>query len=143
VIIRTAKTDDIAALATIHAQCFDAPWDAQTLTPFVDANQISVAGDPVMGFLIVSEVLDEAEIITIAVATDHRQKGIARALLTAAIARLHQAGICRLFLEVGDDNANAKHLYGGLGFTQIGCRKAYYARKNGAYVDALVLSRAI
>ena len=44
-----------------------------------------------------------------------------------------------MFLEVGVDNPSALHLYGILGFVEVGRRKNYYRRANRELVDALVM----
>jgi [ribosomal protein S18]-alanine N-acetyltransferase len=108
---------------------------------FIEAGAVTLCGDPPNGFLIVTRVLDEAEVIVIAVLPSARKTGLAEALIAASMGTLAQQGIKRMFLEVAQDNAAARSLYDKLGFSQIGLRKAYYARPNAIVMDALVLSR--
>jgi [ribosomal protein S18]-alanine N-acetyltransferase len=140
--VRPAVLGDVPALVAIHAASFEAGWDRGALTSFVEAGQASVIGNPVAGFVIMAQVLDEAEIITLAVAPQHRQSGVAKTLLITQFDVLRRAGVSRIFLEVASDNDAARHLYNALGFTQIGIRKAYYHRADSTRVDALTLSRS-
>ena len=90
------------------------------------------------GFVLVRAVADEAEILTLAVAPTHRQRGIAAALLREAITVLRPGGTKTLFLEVAADNTAALALYAGAGFSPSGRRVGYYARDEGN-VDALMM----
>jgi ribosomal-protein-alanine N-acetyltransferase len=74
----------------------------------------------------------EAEILTLAVAPYARGRGLGRALLCAAIAQAERAGAEEMFLEVGSDNPAARALYAGLGFVNVGARKAYYRGRDAA-----------
>jgi [ribosomal protein S18]-alanine N-acetyltransferase len=61
------------------------------------------------------------------VAPTSLQKGFGCALVRAAAARAATLGATSLFLEVGVRNDAAQALYRGLGFVDVGHRKAYYA----------------
>jgi ribosomal-protein-alanine N-acetyltransferase len=63
----------------------------------------------------------EREILNVAVAPDHRRRGIARALMKHELAR---GGT--FFLEVRESGLPARKLYKSLGFMQVGIRKEYY-----------------
>ncbi len=78
------------------------------------------------GFLAARKVADEAEILNIAVHRDFRRKGVASALLLAALDEFHQSAIARVFLELRESNLPALTLYDRHGFCPSGRRKAYY-----------------
>lgn len=126
-------TADAAPLAALHAACFDQPWDAASLRNLLCAPGAFAFHHP-DGFVLARVAGGEAEILTLAVAPKARGKGLGRALLCEAIAKAGEAGADAMFLEVGRDNPAALALYRGLGFTDVGLRKAYY--RGG---DALVL----
>jgi ribosomal-protein-alanine N-acetyltransferase len=69
---------------------------------------------------------DEAHIMSIASASDHRHKGVGEALLIGIIemARKHRARI--VTLEVRISNTVAQNLYLKYGFKGTGIRKGYY-----------------
>ncbi len=93
------------------------------------------------GFVLSRCALDEAEILTIAVAPEFRRRGIGSTLLAAHLARLAAQGVKALFLEVEAGNRAALALYAQFDFRQIGERKAYYRRADGTAAAALMLRR--
>jgi ribosomal-protein-alanine N-acetyltransferase len=79
------------------------------------------------------------EVLTVGVAPAARQKGIGKALMTAALDAARQAGAETAFLEVAVDNPAAVALYAGLGFRRAGLRRGYYDRGEAGRADALVM----
>jgi ribosomal-protein-alanine N-acetyltransferase len=142
--IRPALARDLEAMATIHAACFARAWSANEIGQFVAAPGClsliasTALEQPMHGFLIVRCAGDEAEILTLAVDPSHRRRGLARALLAAAIASLRQAGAKRLFLEVEAENESARGLYQSLGAVAVGRRPRYY--EHGADADIFSLA---
>ncbi len=130
---------DPHALAAIHAEAFDAPWDAAALELLIDRPGAVLEAEP-DGFVLVQVAGDEAEVLTLAVRPAARRRGLARALTVRAAARAAAQGARRLFLEVAEDNAAARALYDALGFRAVGRRPRYYARPDGTRADALLLS---
>lgn len=92
-----------------------------------------------IGMAICRIVAGEAELLTIAVDPAHRRRGAARQLLGAIVERIQAERARTLFLEVGADNPAALALYGSMGFQSVGCRAAYYPRRNRPAADALVM----
>jgi ribosomal-protein-alanine N-acetyltransferase len=130
---------DAGALAALHAEAFDAPWNAAAFAALLD--QPGVFGvREAGGFILCRTVLDEAEILTLAVRPDARRAGLASRLVEAAAGLAARGGAERLFLEVAEDNAAARALYDRLGFIQTGRRRGYYARAAGRPSDALLLA---
>jgi [ribosomal protein S18]-alanine N-acetyltransferase len=122
---------DTSALARLHAACFAQNWDATALTSLL-AGPGTFGFHHQDGFVLARTIGGEAEILTLAVTPAARRRGIGRALLEAAIVKARAMGATVLFLEVGADNLAALALYAGLGFAQVGTRKAYYAGKDAA-----------
>jgi ribosomal-protein-alanine N-acetyltransferase len=94
------------------------------------------------GYCLFSWVLDEAELLRIAVAPDQRGKGLATALLLHAQQALRKQGVVQLFLEVRVSNCSAHALYQRCGWQNCGIRKEYYPLDAGRE-DALLFSRQI
>lgn len=141
--LREAKVHDIAALAKLHGEAFDIAWGPKVLEEFVGTDIVLVAGDPIHGFIIVRQVLNEAEIITLAVASTARHDGIGTMLLTAGCAKAAELGVIRIILEVGVDNFAARGLYQKAGFREVGTRKGYYTHQDGTQIDALIMSHTL
>jgi [ribosomal protein S18]-alanine N-acetyltransferase len=91
------------------------------------------------GFVVARTAADEAEILTIAVATELRRLGAGRALLDAAMTAAQAQGAITLHLEVASNNEGARKFYGDAGFVETGRRARYYP--DGA--DAILLSRGL
>ena len=73
-----------------------------------------------------------------------RRRGVGRMLLDRHVARLGEARVQALFLEVNADNVAGRALYARAGFTEVGRRKGYYPGTSGdGRADALVLRRPI
>jgi ribosomal-protein-alanine N-acetyltransferase len=149
VALRRARGGDAEALARLHAQSFRVGWDAAEFERLL-ANRLSrclvatdgPSGAP-LGFILLSGVAPETEILSVAVASARRGEGIARRLVEAAFGALAAEGFTTVFLEVEEGNASALHLYARTGFREIGRRKGYYRKADGEAVAALTMRRDI
>lgn len=126
-------------LARTHAEAFAAPWTAQAFADLLAQAGVFVLGDD-DGFVLIRVVVDEAEMLTLAVRPSARRRGLGAALTRAGAAAAGSMGAERLFLEVAEDNVAARGLYQGLGFATIGRRRGYYAAPDGGRVDAIMMS---
>lgn len=125
-------------LADLHAEAFDAPWSAEAFADLLGQAGVVLEGET-DGFILIRTVADEAEILTLAVRPAARRQGLGGRLVGVASDRAASLGARRMFLEVAEDNAPARALYGSLGFQAAGRRPRYYPRADGPAVDALVL----
>lgn len=94
------------------------------------------------GFAILRTVLDETELLLIAVDPDCQRLGVGTKLIDVMLDMLAQAGVSTLHVEVRHDNP-ALRFYQQHGFTKIGERHNYYRRKDGQVGHALTLARQI
>ena len=78
------------------------------------------------GFLILSTVLDEAEILEVAVSENLRRCGLASELMGEIFDWCGKNGIEQIFLEVRESNVSAANCYEKFGFIKTGVRKNYY-----------------
>lgn len=92
------------------------------------------------GFLILSTVLDEAEIIEVAVAENLRRSGIASELMSELFEWCKKNGIARILLEVRESNFPARSYYKKFGFAEDGRRRNYY---RDPVEDAVLMSETI
>ncbi len=139
--IAVAPLADAAALAHLHALCFERPWSAESFKNLLSHPGVSalvgVLEQEPAGFILLRRAADEAEILTIGVNRTARRQGVARALFQAAIADL--PGVQNLFIEVDVSNIGAIGFYEDVGFHPTGHRKDYYQHKDGTKSDALTM----
>lgn len=133
-----------AAMAALHAACFDTPrpWSESEFTQIL-ADPLSFALLAPQGFLIGRAVLDEAELLTLAVAPEARGNGQGRDLLRRFLAESTARGAASAFLEVRADNLAATRLYLAEGFAAAGLRPGYYTLPDGGKADAIVMTKAL
>lgn len=142
--LRDAAATDAPHLAAIHARAFARGWGTDEFERLLTERHVRahVACEgprrPPAGFILSHVVPPEAEVLTIAVVTDRRRRGLGRALLSHHLARLAAEGVATSFLEVEEGNLPALALYRSLGYREAGRRRGYYGA-GGA--DALMLRR--
>lgn len=125
---------DAEALAVLHATAFPAAaaWDARTIATLLGLSGVFGLRKEDKGFILARHVLDEAEILTLAVRPAAGRRGVGAALVGCAAEMAAALGAARMFLEVAEANAAALALYRGLGFEDIGLRRDYYAKGSHA-----------
>lgn len=139
-----ATPAEAAELAQAHAGGFDAPWAEDAFEDLLDGDGVFAFlardddGAPA-GMVLGRVAASEMEILTLAVAGSARRRGVAKALMTAALGAARQAGAQDAFLEVAVDNAAAVALYESLGYRRAGLRRGYYDRGPQGLADALVM----
>jgi ribosomal-protein-alanine N-acetyltransferase len=133
-------------LAVIHASAFARPWSAQDFEGFLAER--AIRGDGLFlgratqpaAFVLSRRAVDEAEILSVAVARESRGRGYARILLASHIQGLAHSGVRTVHLEVEEGNDPALALYRRLGFATVGRREGYYLRPDGSRAAALSMS---
>lgn len=101
---------------------------------------VALKGGQTLAFAVFRLVLDETELLNIAVDPHFQRQGVAAFFLQAMLAGF--SGVRRCLLEVAVGNQSAIALYRKLGFEQLALRKAYYQRDNG-YEDAVIMCRKL
>ena len=132
----------VAQIAALEKQCFSDPWSENSVASELE-NPLSLwliaeEDGAVCGYVGSQTVLDETDMMNIAVRPDCRRKGIAAALIAELVSRLKARGSRILRLEVRESNFSAIALYEALGFTQLGLRKNYYRNPKE---NALILGK--
>ena len=136
--------DHVSQVAELERLCFRDPWSEKSIASELD-NQlalwlVAVENDTVAGYIGSQTVMDESDMMNVAVHPDRRRKGIAEELVTALAAALKEKGSLSLTLEVRSSNEPAKALYEKLGFVQAGRRPNYYRNPKE---DALILRKIL
>ena len=133
-----------APIAEIEKLCFSDPWSENSIASEL-GNRLSLwfvalEGDTVAGYIGSQSVLDEADMMNVAVHPDFRRQGIGEKLVLTLANALQTKGIRGLMLEVRESNAPAIALYEKLGFVQVGLRKNYYRNPKE---NALIMRKAL
>jgi len=146
--IRAGTPDDLSAIAAIEAASFpkgdkaEQAWTEESLRTELERphTRLHVAENgTVVGYCLLWLVVDEAEILTLAVDPAKRKQGIGTELLEGVMRDVAHEGANSMYLDVRESNYAGIALYRNAGFIQIGERKRYYDGKE----NALVLKRKL
>jgi len=141
---RPMRRADLDRVMVVNHQSFAHPWSADLLRRELlhDWSTILLAvgegadGEVLLGFIVFWLVHDEVHVLNVAVAQEHRRRGVARALMQEAAQRGRARQARLVTLEVRTGNAAAIALYRQLGYREVGLRPRYYAEENE---DAVVM----
>ncbi|MDW8765606.1 ribosomal protein S18-alanine N-acetyltransferase [Streptococcus suis] len=126
-----------AVLAVMQSVYEQSPWTLEQIATSMTSQEedyyLAYEGQELVGFLAVQTVLDEMEILQIAVKADFQRLGIASQLMADV---MDWDG--DIFLEVRESNSAAQALYTRQHFTKIGKRKDYY---RNPVEDAVIMKR--
>ena len=133
---------DVPAVAELERKCFSDPWSERSVAAELE-NPLSLwlvalLGRTVVGYVGSQSVMEQADMMNIAVNPDYRRQGIAESLIERLVAELKDKQVSSLTLEVRASNAPAIALYRKLGFSQVGKRSNYYRTPRE---DALILRK--
>lgn len=144
--VEAVGTEAAARLAAIHASAFARAWSTLDFERLMAERGVVADGlflgraTKPAGFVLSRIVLDEAEIVTVAIASEARGKGHARLLLSHHLDQLSRRGVAQVHLEVEEGNAPALALYRRLRFRDIGRREGYYRKTDGTKAAALTMA---
>ncbi len=126
------NVDDAASIANLEGMCFSMPWSLEQChlafkqKHFFAFGLKQKADKCLMGYLSFYQVLDEVEILNIAILPKFRRLGFGKYLLENTLKAAVKMGMCKAVLEVRPSNAAAIVLYEGVGFKCVGKRPKYY-----------------
>lgn len=130
---------DAGALSILHRDIFlKESWSQQSFEELLSLpSTFGLKAEKegrILGFILLSKVLDEGEILTFCIASAHQKKGIGTGLLKGALNFLKAQQCVSVFLEVNIKNKNAIRFYERHHFQKTGLRKGYYEKKGDAIV---------
>lgn len=150
--IELGSSDDLDSVMTImdsaFGQRFGEAWTRSQLAGILPMAgvRLMLARDaergPIIGFLLSRTVIDESELLLIAVVPDRHRRGVGRRLLDDFLDRARNDAASRVHLEVRDGNS-ALSLYRTAGFSPVGRRPNYYHSRDGERFDAITLARQL
>lgn len=129
-------------LAAIHCRAIvvPRPWSAAEFEETLSSSGC-ILSEHGAGFALSRVVLDEAELLTLAVDPEQQRKGIGRLCLDGFHTKARRNGAERAILEVASTNGPARALYLDAGYRKAGLRKAYYRTPDGFLVDAILMNK--
>ena len=141
--IRLMQHADVQTVANIEKLVQSHPWTVKQFEESIDSYHSTVIEQQgqVVGFCILQPVLDEANLLLMAIHPSQQGKGLGYQLLEASIAQLKNSPL-QIFLEVRESNQAAIALYEKSGFHQIDLRKNYYPKPDGAREHAIIMVKS-
>ena len=141
-IIEKMNSSHVSQIAQLEKICFSDPWSENSIASELGNKLafwlVATEGENVAGYIGSQTVMDETDMMNVAVHPDFRRQGIAEALVNGLVEHLKVMGSHCLTLEVRASNAPAIALYEKLGFSEIGRRRNYYRNPRE---DALILRK--
>ena len=140
--IRKMTAREVPQVAELEKLCFAMPWSEKSVAGELDNPLalwlVAMDGESLAGYVGSQTVMDETDMMNLAVDSEFRRQGVGEALVNALTASLKELGSRCLTLEVRDSNGPARALYAKLGFAEAGRRRGYYRDPRE---DALILRK--
>ena len=146
--IRKMKESDIPSVSRIEKLNHIQPWSENVLVDCYHSDYLCFVAEDngcqkeLTGYVILSQVLEEAHLLNLCVSLESQGLGLGRELTARGIKEVVKSGARKIFLEVRRSNLKAISLYESFGFREIGIRTNYYqgsSRNEDAVVMGLVL----
>jgi len=138
--IRAGSLDDVEAIYQLNKDAFSEYWSRTSLYSSLESGYdlllCELNGD-IIAYLLSVTVLDEIQIMQIAVSEQYRRQGLASCMTDVLIASAIDMQC--ITLEVRVSNQAARTCYAQLGFQETGYRKHYYAPNVSGYREDAVL----
>ena len=143
--LRAGSEADLQAVFRLNQAAFAESWSFESLYSALESGfdlLLCEHEGKLAGYLLSLTVLDEVQIMQIAVAEPYRRRGLASAMSFALIQA--NAGASQILLEVRASNRAARALYASLGFIETGVRKNYYSPDaSGLSEDAVLMTKSV
>ena len=127
---REMLVEDLDQVMEIENDLISPPWTREGFFLFFlkDENMFFVVEEKgqILGYCSMQTVLDEGDILNVAVTRDRQKEGIGYFLVDSMLMLAAARGIHIVHLEVRESNGSARRLYQRLGFKEDGFRKNYY-----------------
>ncbi len=141
--IRLMQHADVSTVANIEKMVQTHPWTITQFKDSVDAYVSTVIEHQgeVVGFCILQPVVDEANLLLMAIDPVMQGNGLGFQLLDQSLQLLKNSPV-QIFLEVRESNRAAIALYEKSGFHQIDIRKNYYPKLQGGKENAIIMVKS-
>jgi [ribosomal protein S18]-alanine N-acetyltransferase len=144
-VLQSMTEANVPEVAAIERATQPTPWSEQVFRDCLSSCydcRVICRDNQLVGFVVLSSVLDEVHLLNVAVAPAMQRRGIAWAALKQVLADYQGKDMRYLYLEVRESNTGAIALYQHLGFDSTGRRRQYYRTASGRE-DAILMMRAL
>ncbi len=130
-LVRVAQPEDIETIRRMEIDAFGFTWEAEVFARQLERQDclftVGEVDDVTVALASLNWVLDEVQLISIAVDPAYQGRGLSRQLLGENFVFCQGIeSLTQMSLEVKWDNPPALALYKSYGFTTVGRRKKYY-----------------
>lgn len=127
---REMMVDDLEQVTELEQSMFPDAWTKEGFFTFLTKDNtmffVVEEKEKILGYCGMQTVLDEGDILNVAVSQDRQREGIGYFLVDGMLKMAELNGIHIVHLEVRETNGTARRLYERLGFKEDGLRKNYY-----------------
>lgn len=127
---REMLVEDLDQVVDIEQNLFSVPWTKEGFLTYLMKKDtmffVVEEKGRILGYCSMMTVLDEGDILNVAVRSDRQKEGIGQFLVDSMLRMAEMQGIRLVHLEVRQGNGTARRLYQRLGFKEDGLRRDYY-----------------
>ena len=127
---REMLVEDLDQVVDIEQNLFSVPWTKEGFLTYLMKKDtmffVVEEKERILGYCSMMTVLDEGDILNVAVRSDRQKEGIGQFIVDSMLRMAEMQGIRLVHLEVRQGNGTAIRLYQRLGFKEDGLRRDYY-----------------
>ena len=127
---REMLVEDLEQVVDIEQNLFSVPWTKEGFLTYLMKKDtmffVVEEKERILGYCSMMTVLDEGDILNVAVRSDRQKEGIGQFLVDSMLRMAEMQGIKLVHLKVRQGNETARRLYQRLGFKEDGLRRNYY-----------------
>ena len=127
---REMLVEDLEQVVDIEQNLFSVPWTKEGFLTYLMKKDtmffVVEEKERILGYCSMMTVLDEGDILNVAVRSDRQKEGIGQFLVDSMLRMAEMQGIKLVHLEVRPGHETARRLYQRLGFKEDGLRRNYY-----------------
>lgn len=124
------QLDDLDCIMEIEAASFTDAWTRsgfeESLAQVYARMYTAKIDKSIVGYCCLYQILDEGEIINVAIHPQWRGQGFGGRMLRFLLEEGQKAGVNRFILDVRESNIAAQKLYESAGFEKIALQKRFY-----------------
>lgn len=141
-LVEKMGASNLSEILKIERTAYSHPWtQAMFLTSLSSSDDcwLLLSEGKILGYAVVSYVLDEAHLLNFCISPEVSGLGLGRFLLRYLVSKAMERGSKLFFLEVRVSNQHAINLYFSEGFNEVGIRPNYYPSDKGRE-DAVLMT---